>query len=94
MAHVEFTSEAEAQFRRLPRAAQLDFNEIFDWLQRNPLRLPPWVESKQIGERRGQSVFRVRVGRFRGIYCFDGEAVTFTRFRDRPNIEYGAQPKF
>ncbi len=94
MARVEFTDEAATQFRRLPRAVQLDFNAFFDWLQRNPLRLPPWIEAKQIGELRGQRVFRLRVGRFRGIYCFDGEGVTFTRFRDRPNTKYGAQPKF
>jgi mRNA-degrading endonuclease RelE of RelBE toxin-antitoxin system len=94
VARVEFTDEAATQFRALPRSEQREFDETFGWLERTPLRLPPWIEAKQLGEQRGQSVFRVRVGRFRGIYCFDGEVVTFPRFRDRPNIKYGAQPKF
>lgn len=93
MVSVEFTHEAARQFAALLRPVQREFDEVFLWLERNPLHLPPWVQCKQIGEARGRKVSRLRVGGHRGIFTFDGAEVVFTRFRDRPNLKYGAMPK-
>lgn len=84
MVAVELTQEAGRQFDAPARSVQRKFDEVFRWLQRKSLHLPPWVQCKQIGESHGRKVFRLRVGGHRGV---------FTRFRDRPNIKYGALPK-
>ncbi|MCI4350163.1 MAG: hypothetical protein L3K15_01430 [Thermoplasmata archaeon] len=93
MPGVRFTDEARRQLRDMPRPILVEFAEIFRWLQRNPTRLPPWVNQKLLGEERGHRVYRIRVSDWRGVDVFDGDAVRFTRFRPRKDIGYGALPK-
>ena len=93
MPTVDFTHEGRAQFRTLPRAVKVELNEIFPWLEENPLHLPPWVDVKQIGERRRKKVLRIRVRGYRAIFVFDGETITLVRVGGRPDIKYGALPK-
>jgi mRNA-degrading endonuclease RelE of RelBE toxin-antitoxin system len=90
---VDFSLEGKAQFKALPRAIKEELNEIFPWLEKNPLKLPPWVDVKLLGESRGKKVLRVRVRGFRAIFTFDGQIVTLVRVRVRPEIKYGALPK-
>jgi mRNA-degrading endonuclease RelE of RelBE toxin-antitoxin system len=93
VATVLFTDEARRQFRAIPRPVQAEFREIFGWLERNPLRLPPWIDQKLLGEVKGTKVLRIRVGIWRAIYTFDGEQIRFTRFRIRKDIGYSSLPK-
>jgi mRNA-degrading endonuclease RelE of RelBE toxin-antitoxin system len=93
VATVQFTDEASHQFRSLPRPVQVEFREVLRWLERNPLRPPPWIDQKLLGESKGIKVLRVRVGRWRAIYTFDGHEIRFTRFRIRKDIGYTSLPK-
>jgi mRNA-degrading endonuclease RelE of RelBE toxin-antitoxin system len=85
--------EARRQYLVLPPEIADRFKELSDCLKENPHRLPPWCEVKLLGISRGKEVFRARVGDYRATYVFDGEAVRFTRFRLRKDIEYSALPK-
>jgi mRNA-degrading endonuclease RelE of RelBE toxin-antitoxin system len=89
----QFTDEARRQFRSIPRSRQVEFREAVHWPQRNPLRPPPWVDQKLLGESGGIKVLRIRVGRWRAIYTFDRSEIRFTRFRIRKDIGYTSLPK-
>jgi mRNA-degrading endonuclease RelE of RelBE toxin-antitoxin system len=91
--NVKFGDEARAQFRHLPAEIKSELAEIFPWLERNPLHMPPWVDVKLLGEERGKKVLRIRVKGYRAVFTFDGQVVKFVRIRGRTSIDYAALPK-
>ncbi len=87
------TPEARRQYLDLPEAIAERVDELAEFLERNPRRLPPWCEVKEIGSERGKTLFRARIADYRATFVFDGHEVKFTRIRLRKNVDYGALPK-
>lgn len=92
MVAIRFTREAVRQFGDLPTSIRSEFDEIFPFLERNPMDLPRWVDQKLMGELRGKKVLRLRVRDYRGVFTFDRDTVTFVRFGPRLEV-YSGLPK-
>jgi mRNA-degrading endonuclease RelE of RelBE toxin-antitoxin system len=81
---VVFKPEAARDLARLPRSAQLRFLFAFGVVSVSPTRPSPQLLIKQLRGRPG--FWRVTVGRWRGIYHFDGKCVRFFMFGERATV--------
>jgi len=75
---------AGLSFDRLPRRAQLRFNEAFDLLVQNPRSPTPELDVHQLWGY--QNVWTVRLPPWRGVYAIDGNEVIFIVFGHRNTI--------
>jgi mRNA-degrading endonuclease RelE of RelBE toxin-antitoxin system len=91
MALVTFSPEAVASFRRLPPEARTQFDRILvAFGAPGRLRLPgPYPVHQLEG---APSLWTLRIGRYRGIFRWDGHEVRFVRFGPRGGV-YQRLPK-
>lgn len=81
---VLFKQEALRDLARLPRGVQLRFLFALGHVGQTPTRPSPQLMIKQM---RGHPGFwRLTVGRWRGIYHFDGQVVRFYMFGNRATV--------
>lgn len=93
MAEVRFTEEADRGLSLLAREDLEEFFELAGWLERNPNRLPPWVDVVKLPRSHGKRRFRIRWRSNRAVYTWDGATICFIRISDRKHIEYDRLPK-
>ncbi|MGH9440486.1 MAG: type II toxin-antitoxin system RelE family toxin [Terriglobia bacterium] len=75
---------AGQSFDRLPRKAQIRFNQAFDRLARNPRSPTLDLDIHQLSGY--QNVWTLRIPPWRGLYAIDGNEVVFLVFGHRSNI--------
>jgi mRNA-degrading endonuclease RelE of RelBE toxin-antitoxin system len=81
---VLFKPDALRDLARLPRSAQLRSLFASGLVGQTPTRPSPQLLIKQM--RGHQGFWRITVGKWRGIYHFDGQVVRFYMFGDRATI--------
>jgi mRNA-degrading endonuclease RelE of RelBE toxin-antitoxin system len=91
MVRVTLTPEAITSFRRLPPEVRGSFDHVLMDLERTErLRIPgAWTVHRLEGSR---AVWTLKVGRYRGIFRWDGNEVRFIRFGPRGQV-YVSLPK-
>lgn len=75
---------AGQSFDRLPRKAQVRFNEAFELLARHPRSPSPELDIHQLS--RYLNVWTLRIPPWRGVYAIDGDEVVFIVFGHRNTI--------
>jgi hypothetical protein len=91
MVSVKLSPEGRSSFKRLPDEAKLGFDSIILRLVvSKTLRLPGRYPTHQLEG--GRQLWTMKVGRFRGVYRWDGEEIRFIRFGDVATV-YWNLPK-
>jgi mRNA-degrading endonuclease RelE of RelBE toxin-antitoxin system len=91
MVRVTLTPEAITSFRRLPLEGGASFdNVLMDLEKTERLRIPgAWTMHQLEGSR---ALWTLKVGRYRGIFRWDGNEARFIRFGPRGQV-YAGLPK-
>jgi mRNA-degrading endonuclease RelE of RelBE toxin-antitoxin system len=88
MVRVTLTPEGITSFRRLPPEVRESFDKVLVDLERTErLRIPgAWTVHQLEGSR---ALWTLKVGRYRGIFRWDGTEVRFIRFGRRGQVYIG-----
>lgn len=81
---IRIARAAERELASLPVDVQARFERALDRLAAGEIRPQPGLDIKRLQGRPG--LWRLRVGRFRGIFEVDAERIVFTKFGDRSAI--------
>lgn len=81
---IEVKKSAEKELARIPKRERARFVEPINALADDPFRPRAGVDIKQLKGTR--SLYRLRVGDYRGIYEVEGGREIFTRFGHRSKI--------
>ncbi len=81
---IAFKASATRKLAKLPREVQLRFLFAFSLLALAPTKAVPGLEIKQM--RGHPSFWCLAVGRWRGVYHFDGAVIRFHAFGARATI--------
>ena len=78
---IRFTPRAERDFGRLPGPIRRRFASAFEHLAKDPVQPRPGADIRPLAGVPGG--YRLRIGRYRGVYQVLASEVVFTRFGHR-----------